>query len=199
MADLSAQYAVNEALLVGDRSSIDVSDNSHFKNGSGGVGSNGEEAKLPSTTSHAPIKEQTLLPEPVQHMQGISASTEKPSNLTAEASDAVATTSDKPEHLINGDNGSYDGSDDAGYQHSASGDTIHSDPDPLRGEGAEQLGTDSKAERPGPVKRPASFKPVSVTKNFLAKSAAGAAANTKPAADKCKQKLDVVMCNCGPY
>lgn len=192
MAELGVQHVVNETQSMGDMSSVDVPENSHISNGSGEVDSNGEKGEQPElTTAHAQESYHTFTSDPVENSKDSFTTPATHSGTANEQPDTSATMSDEQEPMLNGDGGSYDGSEDAGYQHSALGDTALSDTDANRGDGVEQLAADGKNERLGTLKRPASFKPVSVTKNFLAKSATGAAAAAKPAAEKCENMLSL--------
>lgn len=82
---------------------------------------------------------------------------------------------------MNGDSRSYEGSEDAGLQNDNLGDIT----DPSRGESTEQnQDAITGQERASAIKKPVSFKAVSVTKNFLAKSGSGVTAMTKAPVDK---------------
>lgn len=186
MAEQSAQNVVNQAQSVDDSSSIDVSGTSHISNTAGGVGGEEEEAQQPDNTNTAAPKDtQTTAPtsnyaEPAQPSHETDVLTS-----SVEDSNAVLVPSEKQqEPATNGDSGSYDESDDITYEHSASGDTIHPDPEAIKTEGLEQSLGEGKNERLSAVKRPTAFKPVSVTKNFLAKSAVGSTVAAKTLGDK---------------
>ena len=198
MAEQSEENVVNQAKSVDESSSIGAPGTSYNTTGAGGVDGREQDLKIASdNTTDATDDTQTTssnleIPqeEPSTHNQeNIRPGSDDPGS-------AQGGSGKQQEPIVNGENGSYDGSEDIGYQHSASDETVLSDADAVKIEGGEQSMVDGKVDRAGALKRPTTFKPVSVTKNFLAKSAAGATINSKPTGDKGMSRLECLVGSC---
>ncbi|KAF2273004.1 uncharacterized protein EI97DRAFT_192399 [Westerdykella ornata] len=85
--------------------------------------------------------------------------------------DAAVTTTDKKEALVNGDSGEQSAPEDFSAPQTAGEVSGASDTDISRPGSVDQTKRDAGHLRTSSLKKPPSFKSVSVTKNFLAKSA----------------------------
>lgn len=185
MAEQSAQNVVNQAQLVGETSSTDVSGTFQTSNDAGAVGGGEEEAILPDEIiSTAPELSQSTPSTSAKPAEQSFVANEDATNSSSESVGAQPlATEGLQEPIINGNNGD-NVSDDVGYEQFTSGDNVQLDIDLSKADGTEQSAGDGISERLNAVKRPTSFKTVSVTKNFLAKSASGSAVTAKPVGEK---------------
>lgn len=172
MAETDTQDVVKQAQSVDDSSSIDVSGN-HSSSipgaGDEGVGTGGETQHTADTTQN------TVNGHPVR-APNEKRNTRTASNLLQSTFDPESMTSDYS-HINGADSASYTGSEDNTYQRSIDGELQSIEP---RG-----IPEGSWRDRSNSIsKKQTSFKSVSVTKNYLAKSGTAPPVTIKPGLDK---------------
>ncbi|KAJ9644729.1 hypothetical protein H2199_003692 [Coniosporium tulheliwenetii] len=197
MAEQITRDVVNEAQSMGDPSPIDAPATTTTISSAGNGQAAPEAANIEPKTSdeplqsppHAPIIEappadDTLLPENVQvddverGGEGVSSHEDVPTDVQNAAPDGVQ--SQPPEasdgvadELVNGDSGDYLAPDDGTRELAAAETSGGSDTEASRADSTDPTSEGPRRHlRSNSVKKPTSFKPVSVTKNFLAKSGA---------------------------
>lgn len=202
MAEQSAQDVVIQAQSIGQDSPVDVSGTNYESNSTGerearmlkeaGIGQGKEMREQSEFNAPESFKAASTNVAMYETHSGLAAE-HKNSNINESQADEIGNTQSREvsaaaaDHVMtNGDTGSNIGSDDAGYQHSNGIDT-NPGSDTEMGTG-ESIGPSKdgilRRERSDSVKKIPSFKAVSVTKNFLAKSGAGVATAAKTAVDK---------------
>jgi len=185
MATSGTQDEVNQSQSMGDSPSIDVHANQSNTESAntGAIHSTDITGKQPSQPQHDNATT-TATTDPASHLQTNGASdAAKEGNtvygtsmLNGERLGAVDTASSRDQENAHHGGSHADGKEGSADEHSASDPhmdpSVGSDTDTSRADGTEQSrdGQD-KIYRLGAMKKPTSFKSVSVTKNFLAKTA----------------------------
>ena len=171
MAETSSQDVVKQAQSVGDTSSADVSGPNHT---SSGAGAGDAEPGRVVGTEHG-----TDGPPPSTDSQNVAELGSPRADLHTghEQVTSVNKATNDYTHVNGGDSASYTGSEDNSYQRSTDGDALNGD---FQG----PAGNNWRQRSNSFAKKPTSFKPVSVTKNYLAKTGTAAPINMKTAMDK---------------
>lgn len=220
MAEQISQNVVNEAQSMGDPSPIDVSASSTQPSGAGGEAlpensnanpksSNEEAFSTNETASAAPNVDSTVITDTGSSKLRDVNSTEAQAmgsadDLRSAPLDSERKSSDQAgldnaaEHLTNGDTASHIASEDGQIssipEHGVGSDTDISRPgsvDPTKEDA-------TRHERSNSIKKPTSFKSVSVTKSFLAK-AAGAPVPTKTGDKSISNRNLFAVGNANPF
>lgn len=197
MAEQITRDVVNEAQSMGDPSPIDAPATTTTISSTGNGQAAPEAANIEPKASddllqsplHAPIIEapaadDTRLPDNVQVNdmkgggEGVSSHEDVPTDVQNAAPEGVQSqppeaSDGAADELVNGDSGDYLAPDDGTRELAAAETSGGSDTEVSRADSTDPTSEGPRRHlRSNSVKKPTSFKPVSVTKNFLAKSGA---------------------------